>query len=134
MTSLTGSTPCFVPPPRDASNDAWDFLLVIRWLLESGGLVNGDILILDNARVHHAADAGVFVKGLLQLHGVEIRYLPAYSPELNPCEMVFSWVKDRMVHHRTKERMWAEALRLFASVEPAMMDNWYRDCLFNVLL
>ena len=42
------------------------------------------ILILDNLRVHHAK----LVKGWLAMHSdeIEIFYLPAYSPELNPDE------------------------------------------------
>ncbi len=41
-------------------------------------------LILDNLKVHHS----IAVKEWLQEHdeGIEVFYLPAYSPELNPDE------------------------------------------------
>ena len=46
-------------------------------------------LVMDNAPVH----MGPRVRDALHRIGVEPVYLPPYSPELNPCEMVFSQVK-----------------------------------------
>jgi len=36
--------------------------------------------------------------------GATIVYLPTYSPELNPCEMVFGFVKNSLLHMIVEER------------------------------
>lgn len=52
-------------------------------------LVPGDIVIMDNLRAHRAPG----VKSLIEAVGAELRYLPKYSPDLNPIEMSFSALK-----------------------------------------
>ena len=49
----------------------------------------GDVLVMDNLRVHHIAA----VKEKLTPFGVRALYLPPYSPELNPIEETWSLVK-----------------------------------------
>ena len=44
---------------------------------------------MDNASIHHTEE----VTGLLQSIGVLVKFLPPYSPDLNPIEEVFSKVK-----------------------------------------
>jgi hypothetical protein len=78
LTSLTSDTPCWVSPPRRETNDAWDFLRVVKWLVEGGALRCSDFLILDNARVHHAKVAGDIVESMLALAGIHLVFLPAY--------------------------------------------------------
>jgi hypothetical protein len=52
-----------------------------RWIKDSGRKID---IILDNFRVHHAK----LVKAWLQRHEdkIDVFYLPAYPPELNPDE------------------------------------------------
>ena len=49
----------------------------------------GDIVICDNLSVHKNARARAAIKA----RGAELRFLPAYSPDLNPIEMVFAKLK-----------------------------------------
>lgn len=49
----------------------------------------GDILVMDNLRVHYSERA----QDLLEDAGVQILYLPPYSPDLNPIENVWSVLK-----------------------------------------
>jgi len=49
----------------------------------------GDIVVMDNLRAHKVAG----VKEAIQAVGAELRYLPKYSPDLNPIEMSFSKLK-----------------------------------------
>ena len=51
-----------------------------------------DIVICDNLASHKMSG----IKELIESVGAEIRYLPAYSPDLNPIEMAFSKLKDFM--------------------------------------
>ena len=49
----------------------------------------GDIVVMDNLRTHHVQAVGE----LLRNAGAEALYLPAYSPDLNPIERLWSKVK-----------------------------------------
>ena len=134
MVSLTSSTPCWVSPPRGGTNDQWDFLRVVAWLIEEGALTAGDYLVIDNARVHKATASSPLINGLMTLHGVELRFLPAYSPELNPCELVFAQVKRELrCKPRVLEVFSQEVLRHFACVSTEQVTSFYRHCLMTPL-
>jgi len=49
----------------------------------------GDVLVMDNLRVHHISAA----KEMAQQWGIRLLYLPPYSPELNPIEETWSIIK-----------------------------------------
>jgi len=61
------------------------------------------VLVLDNLRAHKTAA----VRGLLDRSGFLYRYLPAYSPDLNPIEPAWSKLKAelRRVAARTAEAL-----------------------------
>lgn len=65
------------------------------WLAEDvlPQLLEGSILIMDNASIHRAAE----VYELVASHGCELEFLPPYSPDLNPIELSFAilkaWIK-----------------------------------------
>ena len=52
------------------------------------------ILILDNLRVHHAKDLQPWL--IENKHLIELRFLPAYSPEMNPDEYLNRDMKSRL--------------------------------------
>ena len=49
----------------------------------------GDIVVMDNLPCHKSAE----VARLIEAAGARVRYLPAYSPDLNPIERLFSKLK-----------------------------------------
>ncbi|CAG8815991.1 5526_t:CDS:2 [Gigaspora margarita] len=54
------------------------------------------VLVLDNAKIHHHS-------GLLEYlnaFGVRVEFLPPCSPDLNPIEMAFSFIKHYLRRHR----------------------------------
>jgi transposase len=55
-------------------------------------LHEGDTLILDNLSTHKIAS----VHRLLSARGVGLRYLPPYSPDLNPIELAFAKLKAHL--------------------------------------
>jgi transposase len=55
-------------------------------------LRTGDIVVCDNLSVHKNAEARAAIKA----RGAELRFLPAYSPDLNPIEMLFAKIKDHV--------------------------------------
>lgn len=50
----------------------------------------GDIVIMDNLPAHKPAA----VRAAIERRGAELRYLPPYSPDLNPIEMAYSKFKS----------------------------------------
>ena len=64
----------------------------------------GDIVVMDNLSSHK----GKRVVELIESIGAEVRYLPPYSPDLNPIEMIFSKIKQllRSLACRTVDRLW----------------------------
>ena len=52
----------------------------------------GDIIVVDNFAAHHG-DAEVALRSFLSDVGMELLFLQAYSPDLNPDEEVFSKLK-----------------------------------------
>ena len=55
-------------------------------------LREGDTLILDNLATHKIQN----VRRLLSARGVGLRYLPPYSPDLNPIELAFAKLKTHL--------------------------------------
>lgn len=64
----------------------------------------GDIVVMDNLSSHK-------VKGIreaIEAAGAELRYLPPYSPDLNPIELAFAKLKKllRDGAERTSDKLW----------------------------
>jgi transposase len=64
----------------------------------------GDIVILDNLSSHKGTEA----IALVEERGAQVLFLPAYSPDLNPIEMVFAKLKAllRKAAERTRDALW----------------------------
>lgn len=60
--------------------------------LDSGVLRRGDILILDNCKIHKARETLPLLDRLLDATGVRMYFLPRYSPEVSPVSIAVSYV------------------------------------------
>jgi transposase len=87
-------------------------------------------LILDNLRVHHSK----LVKQWLASHAeqIEVFYLPSYSPELNPDELLNADLKQRVTTAapaRTKRGLTQSAVRALRSVQkqPQRVRSYFRQ-------
>ncbi len=83
----------------------------------------GDIVVMDNLACHKTAE----VARMIGAAGAEVRYLPAYSPDLNPIERLFSKLKEflRSTAARTIDAVveaMGEALR---AVRPGDIRGWF---------
>jgi len=65
----------------------------------------GDIVVMDNLPSHKVRG----VREAISEAGARVAYLPPYSPDLNPIELVFSKLKRllRRVGERTIEGLWS---------------------------
>lgn len=70
--------------------NAEDFSNFLRGL---GPRARGAVLILDNAKIHHAKELEADWKALEKTYGITRQYLPPYSPFLNPIEYAFNTLK-----------------------------------------
>lgn len=86
----------------DGPTNSWVFEAFVDWLLVPS-LREGDILIMDNLSSHK--NARVLEK--IEATGTEIRFLPPYSPDLNPIEQIFSKIKAylRKLAARTERQL-----------------------------
>ena len=87
MTTLSGDRPILFDL-REQSNTQFDFLNFLCFLIEEGHLMEGDWLVCDNGIVHVGSDTLDVVFDLLEASSIHLLFLPTYSPELNPCELV----------------------------------------------
>ena len=60
-------------------------------------------MVVDNVRYHHAKR----LKPILEKHKqkIELVYLPAYSPDLNPIERIWWYMRKKITHNRYLESM-----------------------------
>ena len=82
--------------------NSWVFEAFVDWLL-APALREGDILVMDNLSSHK--NARVLEK--VEATGAEVKFLPPYSPDLNPIEQIFSKIKAylRKVAVRTERKL-----------------------------
>lgn len=109
------TAPCVFDRPINGES----FLAYVEQML-APTLTPGDIVIMDNLSSHKVAG----VREAIEASGATLRFLPAYSPDLDPIEQVFAKLKAwlRKVAKRTMESLWeaiGDALDLFPPSECA---------------
>jgi len=125
-------TPFFVSG-RSNSNNQIDFLKFLLDCLENKYLQNGDYLVLDNAKIHTASDTLQFIEYLLQKFGVTLILLPTFSPELNPCENVFGWIKNKVYKYGIEENSIAENIEnSLTELKYSTILSFYKKCCISI--
>jgi transposase len=84
----------------------------------------GDVVILDNLSSHKGSEAAA----LVEASGATLLFLPPYSPDLNPIEMVFAKLKQmlRVAKERTREDLWNRVGALLDCFLPNECQNYIR--------
>jgi transposase len=87
-------------------------------------LRRGDIVFMDNLRTHKIAG----VREAIEAVGAKVRYLPAYSPDLNPIEQAFSKLKTalRKGATRTVDALLKLIGKLVRSFAPEHCASYFR--------
>jgi len=130
MTSLSNHNAPFALHLREESNNQWDFLEFITFLVDKGHLVEGDVLVIDNCAVHAGEDSSNALFSLLEVAGVKLVFLPTYSPELNPCELVFAEVKNYLRFNRGGDKFDREVMFAFSLVTILDIFSMYFECVW----
>jgi transposase len=89
-------------------------------------LTPGDVVILDNLSSHRRAST----QALIESAGAQLLFLPPYSPDLNPVELVFSKVKQllRSLACRTREALWQMMQSVLDQVTVSDAANCFQHC------
>lgn len=117
-----GSTACMTV---EGALNAEVFRSYIREILLPT-LSPGDLLVMDNLSAHKDREA----LALLEEAGVKVRFLPAYSPDLNPIELMWSKVKAllRKAEARTPETLLTAIGDALSRVTQKDATHWFAHC------
>lgn len=98
------------------------------WLLPR--LPRGTTIVLDNLSVHRNAE----VREAVEAAGCFLLFLPAYSPDFNPIELVFAQLKThlRTVAARTTAGVIEAIGSGLARITPSHLHGYYRHCGYRV--
>jgi transposase len=86
-------------------------------------LRRGDIVILDNLSAHKRAD----VRQAIEAAGASLRFLPPYSPDLNPIENAFAKLKARLrkAAARSINQLWTAIAEAIDTYSPTECANYF---------
>jgi len=111
------------PGVFDGAIDGDSFLAYVEQVLVPT-LRPGDTVVMDNLSSHKVAG----VRPAVEAAGAALLFLPPYSPDFNPIEMVFAKLKAllRTIAARTVDALWAATGRVVDQVTPAEAANCIR--------
>jgi transposase len=124
---LDGSTACMtIESPTDTE--------VFRTYVEKilcPTLRHGDIVIMDNLAPHKSGPT----LQLLGEAGAQVLFLPAYSPDLNPIEKMWSKVKNhlRSAEARTPDELMEAIADALAKITAQDARHWFASCGYNFI-
>ena len=108
-----------MPPPHHRSTQELE--QAIRNYIDT--VKPGDIVVMDNLAAHRSAA----VREAIHRVGAELRFLPPYSPDLNPIEMAFSKFKADLKRRaaRTVTELWEAIGHATDIFTPAECQNYF---------
>ena len=119
---LDGSTACMA---LEGATDTESFRTYVRAVLVPT-LRPGDTIVMDNLSPHKSDPT----LALITQAGAQVLFLPAYSPDLNPIEMMWSKVKNwlRGIEARTHAELIVAIGQALSRVTPQDAINWFVHC------
>ena len=89
-------------------------------------LTEGDLVVMDNLAAHKDAR----VRALIEGAGAKVIFLPPYSPDLNPIELAWSWVKWwlKTAAARSEEGVNTALAMAKDLITGSMAAGWVRHC------
>ena len=86
-------------------------------------LVPGDVVVMDNLKVHDQLE----VRRAIEARGAIARFLPPYSPDLNPIEEAWSKLKAllRARAPRTLAEVYNACDEALPQITPSDIDGWF---------
>jgi transposase len=111
------------PAVFDGAINGESFLAYVEQVLMPT-LRPGDIVILDNLPSHKVDG----VQTAIEAAGAQLRFLPSYSPDLNPIEQLFAKFKAclRKLAARSVEALWTAIGDTVAAFKPGECEHYLR--------
>lgn len=124
---LNGTTACMT---IEGATNTEVFYAYVREVL-APSLRHGDIVVMDNLGAHKNERT----LALIEAAGAEVRFLPAYSPDLNPIEMMWSKVKAllRKAQARNHPELLAAIASALSAVTPQDALGWFTSCGYSFI-
>lgn len=90
----------------------------------------GDVIVLDNLAAHRASR----IKEIAASCGARVLWLPPYSPDFSPIELMWSKVKAylKKVKARTQEQLEKAIAEALKTITLNDCLNWFRHCGYQV--
>jgi len=117
------------PYVLNGAMDGLAFLAYVEQVLVPT-LKKRDIVLMDNVRTHRVAG----VSEAIEAAGAQLRYLPAYSPDLNPIENAYAKIKSdlRKGAARTVDALWKLVGRSVKAIGPSECAGYFRHAGYRV--
>lgn len=124
---LDGSTACMA---IEGATDTEVFQAYVRHVL-CPTLRPQDVVIMDNLSPHKSEPT----LSLITQAGAQVLFLPAYSPDLNPIEKMWSKVKNslRTAQARTQDTLIEAIGSALEAVTPVDARNWFASCGYSFI-
>ena len=157
MVRLNGWSPCGERLVADAPMGHWETVTFIAGLRQTGivapmlikGAMNGeaflayieqclaptlkrgDIVVADNVSFHKVAGVEEALRGV----GASLKFLPQYSPDLNPIELAFHPLKTclRKAAERSIEGLHRRVRSFIRTLDPSECGNYFRHTGYDPL-
>ena len=86
----------------------------------------GDVVVMDNLSSHKR----MRTRELIEQAGAELWFLPPYSPDYNPIELVFAKIKQclRSLACRTRQTLWHAMQSVLDQITPTDAANCFGHC------
>lgn len=110
------------PMALDGAMNGQAFLAWVKTFLRPT-LKPGDLVVADHLSSHKVAG----VKEAMEAAGASLRFLPPYSPDLNPMEKMFAKLKAllRKAGKRAREALWKQIGRSLDKFTPQECRNYF---------
>jgi transposase len=124
---LDGSTACMT---IEGATDTEVFRAYVQSIL-CPALRAGDVVIMDNLSPHKSE----LTLSLIELAGAQVLFLPAYSPDLNPIEKMWSKIKEslRSAQARTQSDLIQAIASALESITPKDAMHWFASCGYSFI-
>src|SRR6185436_16007448 len=125
MVRLDGWSPRGERLVADAPMGHWETVTFIAGLRQAG------IVVVDNVSFHKVAGA----EEVIRAAGASLRYLPQYSPDLNPIELVFHPLKAllRKAAERTIDGLQRRVRSYIRALDPSECMGYFRHAGYEPL-
>jgi hypothetical protein len=132
LSSLTHPNGFALGELRSKSNSSLDFFRFVYDMITQHYLYSYDYLICDNASIHYARDISPMLSILLDYCNIRLIFLPTYSPELNPCELIFAQIKRQLRNRNSTNPFWIDLALALTVVNLENVLRYYFKCIHRM--